>query len=126
MDLFWDRQKKRMEVLEWAAKFEDVEYRILALDYDGERLMVSTIWDGMQSPPSLFITPETARVFETAVLRDGEIVESERYHSEDAAMEGHAEFCMKVLGRPPRPEDGHRETVIERERAAEKRRRDKD
>jgi hypothetical protein len=115
MTIFWDRQNKPIETLDWAAKFEDAEYRIVALDYDGENLMVSTIWQGISSPPMLRVSDDTALIFETAVLENGLVRDKTTWHSEEQALEGHDFYCLTVLGRHARPEDRHRETVIARE-----------
>ena len=116
MNLFWGRDNKPLETLDWARKLDDAEYRIVALDYDNEELVVSTIWVGIQSPPPLQDTDETALIFETAIVNRGLVEEKFRWHSEAEAFEGHDHVCMTTLGRHARPEDHYRELVIAAER----------
>lgn len=116
--LFWDRQNRPIEdVIDWARKFEDVGYRVIAVDSDGPGLpMVSTIWQGMDLAHMLHVTDDTAYIFETAFVLDGQAVETFIWHSEEDALAGHRKVCVEMLGREPRPEDGHVQTIIERER----------
>lgn len=117
--MFWDRENRPMETLDWARAFEDAAYRIVALDFDEEHLMVSTIWEGMHSPAGLHVTGETAMIFETAKIRDGKVVTKHRWHTEAEALAGHRWMCLDVLGREPQPEDQYRELVITREQEGE-------
>jgi hypothetical protein len=116
MTLFWDRQNKPIEdTIEWAKKFEDAEYRIVAVDFDGEHRMVSTIWQGLDLAHSPWVSDDTAMIFETAYMMSGEIVEMFTWHSEEGALEGHDLVCKEFLGRKARPSDGHLQRVIEAE-----------
>jgi hypothetical protein len=117
MTLFWDRQNKPIEdTIEWAKKFEDLTYRLVAVDVDNPGApMVSTIWNGMDQAFDPFGTDETALIFETAYIVDGELRDKFASHSEEGALEMHRMVCLELLGREPRPEDGHVQTIIDRE-----------
>lgn len=118
MTLFWDRQNKPIEdTLDWARKFEDPAYRIVAVDQDyAGSPMVSTIWQGMDLVHSLHVTDDTAVIFETAYLEDGEVVNTWQTHSESDARRTHESVCWMTLGRAAR-DDGHVKTIVEREKA---------
>lgn len=118
MTLFWDRQNKPIEnVIDWAKKYEDVAYRIIAVDMDGpDKPMVSTIWEGMDRSFAIPPTDDTALIFETAVVIDGRVIDAFLAHSEEGAREMHRMVCIEILNREPRPEDGHVQTIIEMEK----------
>lgn len=101
------------DVLDWARRYEDVAYRVVAVDADEHR-MVSTIWEGYDTRALL----ENAMplIYETALMEDGRIVDSERWPDEAAALVGHAIGCRTWLGRYPRPEEGLVQLIIEREK----------
>lgn len=110
--MFWNRDNEPItDVLVWARLFEDPHYRILAYDVEGSHA-VSTIWQGMDLSHSLRVTDDTAMIFETAFLTDDIVVDQVNWHSERGALGGHSMMCVKLLGRPARPEDGWRERVI--------------
>lgn len=117
MTLFWDRQNKPIEdTIEWARKYEDLPYRLVAVDTDGpSEPMVSTIWTGMDQSFSPWSNDDTAMIFETAYIVDGELKDKFVSHSEEGALEMHRMVCLELLGREPRPEDGHVQTIIDRE-----------
>jgi len=116
--LFWDRQNKPIEdTLVWARLYEDPAYRIIAVDQDAEGTpMVSTIWEGLDRAVNLHVTDETAMIFETAYLEDGLVVQAWLAHSEEEALIRHRMVCLSMLGREPRPESGHVQTIVEREK----------
>ena len=116
--LFWNRQNEPIEdTLVWARLYEDVAYRVLAVDSDGpDSPMVSTIWEGLDRANSLHVTDETAMIFETAYLENGQVVEAWLAHSEQQALVQHDWACVKFLHRHSRPEDGHVQTIIENDK----------
>lgn len=120
MTMFWDRKNQPIEdVIEWAKKFEDPSYRLIAVDTDGpDQPMVSTIWQGLDLAHLLHVTDDTAMIFETAYLEGGLVMGSWIAHSEEEALDVHRETCLKNLGREPRPEDGHIPTIVAAEAQA--------
>lgn len=76
-------------VIDWARKFEDPEYRQVAFDEIDPSRSVSTIWQGM---PSMF-GPNN---YETVVFRAGHIVWASRWYSEEEAAAGHAAILSKL------------------------------
>ena len=116
--LFWDRDNKPIEdVIVWAMKFEDPAYRIVAVDQDGPGTpMVSTIWEGLDLARSLRVTDDTAMIFETAYIVNGDVEDRWIDHSEVEAIQRHRMVCLSLLGREPRPSDGHIQTIVEREK----------
>jgi hypothetical protein len=116
--MFWDRQNRPIEdTLDWARKFEDAAYRIVAIDTDGPHLpMVSTVWQGLAQEAPLHPTDDTVLIFETAYLEDGHVKELWHDHSEEDALARHRIVCLSMLGREPRPEDGLVRRVVESEK----------
>jgi hypothetical protein len=116
--LFWDRQNQPIEdTLDWARKYEDPAYRIIAVDQDSEGApMVSTIWEGLDRAINLHADADTALIFETAYLEDGRVLEAWLAHSEEEARTRHRMVCLSMLGREPDPESGHVQTIVEREK----------
>jgi hypothetical protein len=109
MTMFWSRDNDPIaDTLEWARLFEDDLYRIVAYDIEGSHA-VSTIWLGIDQAHQLHVTDDTAMIFETAFLIDDVVVDSVHWHTEAGALSGHSMMCVKLLGRPARPMDGHRE-----------------
>jgi hypothetical protein len=111
--LFWDRENKPIEnTIEWAKKFEDTAYRVIAVDQDGpDTPIVSTIWNGLDRGLGLRPTPETVLIFETAYLEDGLVVQFWLDNTEEQALQRHRMVCLSMLGREPR-DDGHVATII--------------
>lgn len=116
--MFWDRKGQPIaETLEWAAKYEDVSYRIVAVDTDGpgyEAPMVSTIWEGINTLGDEVPT----RIFDTALVVDGVVQEGWRSDTEEEALITHETVCRIHLGREPRPEDGHVQAIIDNDKKA--------
>ena len=81
---FYDREGEEVTLEEWAALFEDKDYRRIGL-YEDKRHVVSTVWLGVDSHEN----------FETMVFEivNGEVdfggVYSERYASAEQAEAGH-------------------------------------
>lgn len=98
---YYDRDGQPLELMEWAAKFEQRDYKRVALDVI-QGVRVSTVWLGLDHSfmcgPPLF--------FETMVFDDENTgtpldQEQERYSSEEAALAGHARWAaaVKATGR---------------------------
>jgi hypothetical protein len=108
--LFWDRAGHPIEdTLEWAKLYEDAGYRFVALDVEGDD-RVSTIWEGVDGSHGRLPAP---MIFRTAYFVGDEIVDEFSWPSEDSALIGHSAMCFQLLGRLPRPEDGHLQAAIE-------------
>lgn len=119
MTLFWDRQGVPIEdVIEWATKFEDSEYRIVAVDQDAPGTpMVSTIWQGMDLSMATVMHPNgIPAIFETAYLVDGAVVDKYIWPSEASALEGHAMMVREFLHREPLPNGGLKSEILGREK----------
>jgi hypothetical protein len=93
----------------WARLIEDPAYCNIAVDVE-QNFMVSTVWEGHERQG------EGPGIFETAILRDGVVVQRFRWRDLDSAEKGHAEIVRKSLLREPRPEDLYLEKIIEAER----------
>jgi hypothetical protein len=118
--MFWDRQNQPIDnVIDWAIMYEDPAFRVVALDQDGPGTpMVSTIWNGLDRGNLLRPTPETVLIFETAYLVNDHVEDVWFDNTEEQALHRHRMVCLSMLGREPRPEDGHVQTVIDNERRA--------
>ena len=53
--MFFDRNGKPVELLEWAELMQDVEYIQVAF-FEDERIQISTVWRGIDT-----LIPESAR-----------------------------------------------------------------
>lgn len=115
--LFWDRNNVPIEnTLDWARKFEDDEYRTIAVDVDdldNHTKMVSTIWHGLDRSLNLHATDETAMIFETAYLEGGMIQESWLDNNEEGARMRHRMVCLSMLGKEPDASGEARRRIIE-------------
>jgi hypothetical protein len=76
------------DVLEWARKYEDDDYRTVAYDNVGA-LRLSTIWQGM---PAVF-GPNT---YESAILSGHQLLWQVRYDTEEEAVAGHARLLKRL------------------------------
>lgn len=102
MPEFFDRKGQSLELMDWARKYEEYEYRQVALDVDDlndMHVMVSTIWEGMNRPLSIYPETTARGTFETAVLVDGRIEDTWRWDTEEEAIEGHDNWCVTHLQR---------------------------
>jgi hypothetical protein len=89
--MFYDREGNAIDLMEYAAKFENRDYQCVKRD-EVNGVTVSTVWLGCDhafghGPP---------RIFETMVFGgelDGEQV---RYGTEAEAVAGHAEMLKRV------------------------------
>lgn len=118
MTIFWDRQNRPIDdTIEWAQKYEDPAYRIVAVDQDVPGgPMVSTIWEGLAKGAPLHPTTESALIFETAWVVNGNVEQTWWDHTEEQALRRHRVVCLSMLGREPKPEDGHVQTIVERDK----------
>lgn len=91
LPMFFDREGNPIdEVIEWAKKFEDPEYRIIAVDQDEPGSpMVSTIWQGMDLARN-FRADIPPMIYETALLlpKEGNPDEANITQSYYSATEG--------------------------------------
>lgn len=80
---YYDKDGKPMELMEWAKKFKDLKYRIIAQDkVNGYR--ISTVWMGLDhqfgnGPPL---------IFETMAFQEDEKYQ-DRYTTLEEALQGH-------------------------------------
>lgn len=95
---YYDRKGQPMDLMEWARKHEDWEYKRVAVHYV-RGWMVSTVWLGLDHS---FVFPRGERhipvIFETMIFPPGDEAGEhgimseeymERYSTEDAAQAGH-------------------------------------
>jgi hypothetical protein len=122
--LFWDREGNPIDdVIEWAKKFEDAEYRIVAVDQDAEGApMVSTIWQGMDMARN-FRDDITPMIFETVLLEadednpgEGKIIRSDMSATEEQARFTHNRYCEDHLNREAAPDNGLKHIIVERDK----------
>lgn len=90
MSDYYDKQGKPLELLEWAKRLEDMEYKRVAVDEIDNR-RVSTDWLGLshqlgEGPPL---------IFETMIFGTDEEY-CARYSTEAQAIAGHAEVVRKL------------------------------
>jgi hypothetical protein len=100
---YYDRDGKPMALLEWAKRFEDTDYKVVAQTVLPDKTLVSTVWLGLDhqygaGPPL---------IFETMVFPyRGDETHQERYTTEAEARAGHAAIVQRVMEtvRPERSE----------------------
>ena len=93
MNLYYDREGKPLELMEWAEKVEDPSYRRVALEDRGD-VVVSTVWLGVNHA----LGDGPIHIFETMVLGGEYDREMWRYNTEAEAEAGHAEVVELVFG----------------------------
>lgn len=81
---FFDRQGNPLTLWQWAEKFSDKNYTRVALATVGA-CRISTVWIGLNQTHA----GEFPLIFETAVLREGIHILTQRYATEDEASAGH-------------------------------------
>jgi hypothetical protein len=91
MSRYYDRSGKPMTMTDWAEKFDDFDYRRVALTRleGGE---VSTVWLGLNHR----FGDGTPLIFETMVFGGKMDQECNRYSNEQDAIRGHQEMVNKV------------------------------
>lgn len=95
MSDYFDKNGDPMALMEWASKFEDMDYKVVAFD-DGKVYRVSTVWLGLDhnfagdGPPLIF----ESMVFPLSSYEDQAC---RRYSTEAEALAGHAELVSEWL-----------------------------
>lgn len=121
-NIFFDRDGNPIEVLDWAAKFEDPEYRLIAVDQDDPgTAMVSTIWQGTDLARN-YMDDIPPMIFESALLlpdpdnpEHANITQSHYSATEEEARRAHQRLCEDFLNRDAAPNDGHKGEIVARE-----------
>jgi hypothetical protein len=122
--MFFDKDGEPIEnVIEWAQKFEDPEYRIIAVDQDAPgQPMVSTIWQGLDLARN-FNVDIPPMIFETVLMiskddnpAEAKIVRSQYTATQEEAERAHRLFCEDHLLREPESADVLKREIVEREK----------
>ena len=105
--MYYDKNGRPLETLEFARLFEDKDYRRVALDDIG-LISVSTVWLGLDhnhapvGPPLIFesaiidhSTPEPMEIGGKTLHAD-KIEICERYSTLEEALKGHESICDRV------------------------------
>lgn len=96
MTQFFDRKGEQLaDVIAWAILFEDNEYRNLRRDEVGNQC-VSTIWMGFDQSMAFNEVETAARIFETVLMHNGEVVYKVFSDTEEEAFEAHAALTAKL------------------------------
>ena len=99
----YDREGRPMSTLEWASKFEDLEYKRIAWTQISPEVHVSTVWMGLdhnfsgEGPPVIFESMaflEHGKPFPTEI-------DSERYSTEAEARVGHERMVLRHKAEGP-------------------------
>jgi hypothetical protein len=96
-ELYYDRQSKPIDLLQWSELFKDKDYRVVSQQYLSPNLLVSTVWLGLNHN----FRDGEPEVFETMIFgktdKDGfrEDLEMERYATEAEAIAGHRKYMAK-------------------------------
>lgn len=97
----YDRSGKRITLMQWAALFEQLEYRRVRSTMTASGARVSTVWLGLDhgwgdGPPV---------IFESMVFLAGKDIDQDRYATEADAIAGHdalvTQYGGAVPGAPP-------------------------
>ena len=99
MSDYFDKDGTPMTLMEWAAKFEDFDYKVVASD-NGKIYQVSTIWLGINHN---FADDGPPLIFESMVfpLDSYEDQDCRRYATEAEALAGHDELVSEWLVNEP-------------------------
>jgi hypothetical protein len=98
---YFDRRGRPMELMEWAVKFEDADYRRVAEDVvriGRRQARVSTIWLGLDhggiilSADGKEWVSGPRQIFETAISARGGMEVVRRYATISEALAGHYEI----------------------------------
>jgi hypothetical protein len=81
-------------LMEWAEFFENTPRRIVAQDYPRPKVLVSTVFLGLDHR---FVGDGPPLLFETMVFRDGDGDEQMRYATWAEAEAGHAAMLKEVM-----------------------------
>ncbi len=94
--IYFDRQGREMQLMDWGSKFEDKEYQIVKQDRI-VKYFVSTVWLGINHR---FMRQGPPLIFETMVFVDDEkdpLNEyQEKYSTEEEALNGHEDVISIV------------------------------
>ena len=95
MSNFYDKDGTQLELMEWAKKFEDFDYKRVARTTLDDNTWVSTVWLGNdhrygEGPPLIFET----MVFHDEDDRPDEL-DMERYTTLEEAQVGHEEMVER-------------------------------
>jgi hypothetical protein len=96
---FYDRDGRPIDLMAWAAKFEDRDYKIVRQD-NRDDFKVSTVWLGSDHRWG----PGAPLIFETMVFGGENDQAQYRYCTEAAARSGHAVILAACEAREPLPE----------------------
>lgn len=92
---YFDRQGKELELMDWAKRVKDEQYRRIGEDQLKEYL-VSTVWVGL----NMNLCRNPALIFETMIFckneNDDLYLYQDRYSTEEQAIEGHAKAVSLV------------------------------
>lgn len=95
--MYYDKQGRKIDnILDWAAKLEDDNYRVVAQDVVKKKYYISTVWLGIDHN----LSKENGKpvIFETMVFKkfekDGD-VEQIRYCTLQEAKKGHKKLVAK-------------------------------
>jgi hypothetical protein len=92
---YYDKNGIPMSLMDWAHKFEDVEYKRVAR-YQNLFVLVSTVWLGLDHN----FTGGTPLIFESmAFSRFGASIDCQRYSTLDEALKGHKAMVKKYWWR---------------------------
>ena len=88
---YYDKQGKKLTLMEWATLFDDHDYRVIALTKGCGRT-VFTVWIGLDQS---FGSGKAPLIFESKVVADDSDNELDqvRYATEKEALEGHHRLC---------------------------------
>jgi len=95
---YFDRNGNRLQLMDWAKKCEDDEYRKVKQDKIG-KYFISTIWFGLNMN---FFSNQEPLIFETMIFLDDDdqldefYLYQEEYSTEQQALEGH-ERAVKLV-----------------------------
>ena len=91
MSKYYDRAGEPIEMMDWAHRFEDFDYKQVAQDDVGD-VRVSTVWLGLDhnfgdGPPL---------IFDTMIFGGQRDEDCFRYPTEEEALAGHARVCAEI------------------------------
>lgn len=85
---FFDRQGQPIDLATWTRLIHDAYQRVLRTEIDGDALVVSTVWLGVEVDPAHKHSHRPI-IFETIVFRDGVGGDCWRYATEAESVAGH-------------------------------------
>ena len=101
---YFDRQGNSMSMMDWSAKLNDMDYKVIRRTDLPDGKLVSTVWLGM----SLSFGPGAPEIFETMVFPGqddfGEL-DMDRYATEAEAITGHEAMVARWTPQQDKWED---------------------